>query len=55
MVTHWVQIKCSHSVPGPRVEDGELPDVAGLEDTQLRLDETEGGEQEVCLDVVDCG
>ena len=52
MVTHREQIVRSHGVPGPRVEDGELPDVAGLEDAQLPLDEAEGGEQEVCLDVV---
>ena len=44
MVTHREQIVCSHSVPGPGVEDGELPDVAGLEDAELPLHETEGGE-----------
>ena len=54
MITHREQIIRSHGVPGPGVEDGELPDVAGLADAQLLLHEAEGGEQEVCLDVVYC-
>lgn len=53
--THREQVVCGHGVPGPGVQDADLPDVSALEAAQLPGHEAEGRHQEVCLDVEDGG